>query len=41
MAFHLNAEQKNLRRLWSEYDTFVIPPYQRPYSWDVAECRKL
>ena len=41
MALHLNAEQKNLRRLWSEYDTFVIPPYQRPYSWDVAECRQL
>lgn len=41
MSLHLNAEQKNLRRLWSEYDTFVIPPYQRPYSWDVAECRQL
>ena len=41
MALHLNAEQKNLRRLWSEYDTFVIPPYQRPYSWDVTECRQL
>lgn len=41
MSLHLNAEQKNLRRLWSEYDTFVIPPYQRPYSWNVTECRQL
>ena len=41
MALHLNAEQKNLRRLWSEYDSFVIPPYQRPYSWSASECKQL
>lgn len=41
MAIHLNAEQKNLKRLLNEYETFVIPPYQRPYSWLVGECRQL
>ena len=41
MAIHLNADQKNLRKLYGEYETFVIPPYQRPYSWTINECRQL
>lgn len=41
MAIHLNAEQKNLKRLYSSYDTLIIPPYQRPYSWTITECRQL
>lgn len=41
MAIHLNADQKNIKNLYVTYDTFVIPPYQRPYSWTVNECRQL
>lgn len=41
MAIHLNAEQKNLMKLFKSSETYIIPPYQRPYSWELKECRQL
>ncbi|MGN0048181.1 MAG: DUF262 domain-containing protein [Bacteroides sp.] len=41
MAIHLNAEQKNLMKLFKGSETYIIPPYQRPYSWELKECRQL
>lgn len=41
MAIQLHAEQKRLNDLFSGSNTFVIPPYQRPYSWGLAECSQL
>ena len=34
MALSLNAEQKNLSNLFTGREQFVIPSYQRPYSWE-------
>lgn len=41
MALSLNAEQKNLSNLFTGRERYVIPPYQRPYSWEDEQCQKL
>ena len=41
MALSLNAEQKNLSNLFTGREQFVIPSYQRPYSWEFDQCQKL
>lgn len=42
MAKQLNAEQKTIGQIFTECKTaFLIPEYQRPYSWEREECRTL
>lgn len=41
MALSLNAEQKNLSNLYTGREQFIIPSYQRPYSWEQEQCQKL
>ena len=42
MAKQLNAEQKTIGELLGKRGVkFLIPDYQRPYSWGRDECRKL
>lgn len=41
MALSLKAEQKNLIRLFETEDIYVIPAYQRPYSWEEEQCEQL
>jgi len=37
----LSAKEKNLARVFSDDYVFVIPPYQRPYSWTTEEAGAL
>lgn len=41
MALSLKAEQKNLIKLFETEDIYVIPAYQRPYSWEEEQCEQL
>jgi uncharacterized protein with ParB-like and HNH nuclease domain len=41
MAIRLNADQKYIRDIFSGKDEYIIPPYQRAYSWSVEECEVL
>lgn len=41
MALSLTAEQKSLMALFTTRDKYIIPSYQRPYSWEYEECLKL
>lgn len=42
MALSLRAEQKNLNKLfYSNDDIYVVPEYQRPYSWNHDTCLQL
>lgn len=41
MALSLTAEQKSLLTLFTTRDKFIIPSYQRPYSWEYEQCLKL
>lgn len=41
MALSLSAEQKSLMTLFTTRDKYIIPSYQRPYSWDYEQCLKL
>lgn len=42
MAINLQAEQKNVHKLFSENKLkYKIPPYQRPYSWGIDQCEEL
>ncbi len=42
MAKQLNAEQKTISQVFMECKkAFLIPEYQRPYSWERDECRTL
>lgn len=42
MAKQLNAEQKTVGQIFTECKkAFLIPEYQRPYSWERDECRTL
>ena len=41
MALSLTAEQKSLMTLFTTRDKYIIPTYQRPYSWEYEECLKL
>lgn len=38
MSLSLNAEQKNILDLFVNEKHYVIPGYQRPYSWSEDEC---
>lgn len=41
MALSLTAEQKSIKNLFVNEDIYVIPIYQRPYSWTNEQCIQL
>lgn len=41
MALYLSAAQKSLKLLFANDSRYVIPTYQRPYSWSLEQCRQL
>ena len=41
MALVLSAEQKSIEQIFSATETFLIPAYQRPYSWEYDQCFQL
>lgn len=41
MALYLSAEQKNLKSLFANDNRYIIPYYQRHYSWTMEQCRQL
>ena len=41
MSISLNAEQKSLKDVFTRSEKYVIPLYQRPYSWGYDECLQL
>lgn len=41
MALQLNAEQKYILKIFGDRIKYIIPPYQRAYSWTESECREL
>lgn len=41
MAISLTAEQRSLSRLFIQREQYIIPDYQRPYSWGQEQCSKL
>lgn len=41
MALVLSAEQRSIEQIFSTQEFFVIPAYQRPYSWEYDQCFQL
>ncbi len=41
MALILSAEQRSIEQIFSAPENFVIPAYQRPYSWEYDQCFQL
>lgn len=41
MALALSAEQRSIEQIFSAQENFVIPAYQRPYSWEYDQCFQL
>ena len=41
MALQLNAEQKYILKIFGDRIKYIIPPYQRAYSWAESECGDL
>ena len=41
MALQLNAEQKYILKIFGDRTKYIIPPYQRAYSWTESECDEL
>jgi uncharacterized protein with ParB-like and HNH nuclease domain len=41
MALSLKAEQKELLKIFKIEEQYVIPAYQRPYSWEYDQCVQL
>ncbi|MFK5976929.1 MAG: DUF262 domain-containing protein, partial [Sulfurovum sp.] len=41
MALSLTAEQQSIFDMFSGKNQYIIPPYQRAYSWGEAECKEL
>lgn len=41
MALQLNAEQKYISKIFVDKTKYIIPPYQRAYSWTESECEEL
>ena len=40
MALQLIAQQLCLSNLFTGREQYIIPPYQRPYSWGVDQCQQ-
>lgn len=41
MALSLSAEQKSIQALFQGCEQYIIPEYQRPYSWEYDHCYQL
>ena len=41
MALNLQASQQYLKGIFGTSDVFIIPSYQRPYSWEYDQCSQL
>ena len=41
MALQLSAEQKYILKIFGDRTKYIIPPYQRAYSWTESECEEL
>ncbi len=41
MALSLTAEQKELLKIFKIEEQYVVPAYQRPYSWEYDQCFQL
>ena len=41
MALSLTAEQKSIFDIFSGKNQYIIPPYQRSYSWTETQCMEL
>lgn len=41
MAINLTANQKNIRNLFFNTTQYVIPEFQRPYSWGFDQCNQM
>lgn len=41
MALNLQASQQDLKGIFQTSDIFMIPSYQRPYSWEYDQCSQL
>lgn len=41
MGLNLQASQQYLKGIFGTSDIFVIPSYQRPYSWEYDQCSQL
>ena len=41
MALQLIAHQLSLLTLFTGREQYIIPPYQRPYSWGEDQCQQL
>lgn len=41
MELSLTAEQKSIKNLFVNDDVYVVPVYQRPYSWTNEQCIQL
>lgn len=41
MALSLSAEQKNINHIYNSSDVYIVPAYQRPYSWEYEQCYQL
>lgn len=41
MALSLSAEQKELSKIFHIEEQYIVPSYQRPYSWEYDQCFQL
>jgi len=41
MSLTLNAEQKSIEKIFYGKNKYIIPRFQRPYSWDIDQCIEL
>lgn len=41
MALSLSAEQKSIVKIFKIEEQYVVPSYQRPYSWEYDQCIQL
>lgn len=41
MALSLKADEQSINKIFGEKKQYIIPPYQRPYSWNDEQCTEL